>query len=503
MTTRTASRRRKEDCERDCQQQRQSKLDAEITVFIKFGGPLTKRISLTADGSIKSDGIACIMARGDARRVEIGSVDQLAGLIEQLPPNQAIALGALRTGLPDKVKVVTKAKLLNGAAQPNIIARTGNDIIYRKGQPAFALLDYDTKGMPDDIAAELKRRGGFWEALVSVLPALRDVARVVRRSTSAGLSRSDTGEQLAGSDGLHVYLLVKDSTDIERFLKALHERCWLAGLGWMMVGAAGQLLERAPERAKAHAAFVERQAKRIIERTSMPMRAATRIVVRQCEGILLPSVELSFDDEEFAGSTVADILNDPDHFEGATLADPLEGVEYGRCKAKVMRRPDGTPWIHSFAHGRTIYQLRFDASAVRAAIEQADNDAAVRTFIEFAVAAELDDQELEELRNLAAARNGINKRTITGMLKGAQRQHAEQHAELERKRHVAERSDPRPLIEIPAIDAPWLPQMDVLNEALAADKPPTRDIDDVIAQVRKLPVPNTHAFTQTHSNTEE
>jgi hypothetical protein len=147
--------------------------------------------------------------------------------------------------------------------------------------------------------------------------------------------------------------------------------------------------------------------------------------------------------------------------------------------------------------------LRFDASAVRAAIEQADNDAAVRTFIEFAVAAELDDQELEELRNLAAARNGINKRTITGMLKGAQRQHAEQHAELERKRHVAERSDPRPLIEIPAIDAPWLPQMDVLNEALAADKPPTRDIDDVIAQVRKLPVPNTHAFTQTHSNTEE
>jgi hypothetical protein len=135
------------------------------------------------------------MARGDARRVEIGSVDQLAGLIDQLPKNQAIALGALRTGLPDQVEVVTKAKLLNGAAQPNIIARTGNDIIYREGQSAFALLDFDTKGMPDNVAAELKRLGGFWEALVSVLPALTDVARVVRRSTSAGLSRSDTGEQ--------------------------------------------------------------------------------------------------------------------------------------------------------------------------------------------------------------------------------------------------------------------------------------------------------------------
>ena len=27
-------------------------------------------------------------------------------------------------------------------------------------------------------------------------------------------------------------------------LKALHARCWLAGFGWMMVGAGGQLLER-------------------------------------------------------------------------------------------------------------------------------------------------------------------------------------------------------------------------------------------------------------------
>ena len=40
-----------------------------------------------------------------------------------------------------------------------------------------------------------------------------------------------------------------------------------------------------------------------------------------------------------------------------TLADPLEGVEYGRGKAKIMRRADGTVWIHSFAHGRTDYEL--------------------------------------------------------------------------------------------------------------------------------------------------
>ena len=36
----------------------------EIIALAKEGGPLTKRISLTADGSLHSDGSGCVMARG-------------------------------------------------------------------------------------------------------------------------------------------------------------------------------------------------------------------------------------------------------------------------------------------------------------------------------------------------------------------------------------------------------------------------------------------------------
>jgi len=86
----------------------------------------------------------------------------------------------------------------------------------------------------------------------------------------------------------------------------------------------------------------------------------------------LPDLVLPFDDEEFAGCTVADVLADPDRFEGATLADPNEGPDYGHCVAKILRRPDGTPWIDSFAHGRTVYELKYDAAAVRSAIQKAD-----------------------------------------------------------------------------------------------------------------------------------
>src|SRR5262249_24515705 len=46
------------------------------------------------------------------------------------------------------------------------------------------------------------------------------------------------------SGGTHHYVLVKDAGDIERFLQDLHDRCWLNGLGWHLIGGAGQLLDR-------------------------------------------------------------------------------------------------------------------------------------------------------------------------------------------------------------------------------------------------------------------
>ena len=98
--------------------------------------------------------------------------------------------------------------------------------------------------MPASVAAELQQRGGFWPALLTVLPSLGNVARVTRSSTSAGLSRADTGAALPESDGVHVYVAAKDGADSERFLRALHDRCWLAGFGWMMVSSSGALLER-------------------------------------------------------------------------------------------------------------------------------------------------------------------------------------------------------------------------------------------------------------------
>ena len=558
----------------------------EITGLSKAGGPLTKRISLTPDGLLHSDGSACVMMEGGACRATFDNLEEFGNLIASLQSNEAIALGAL-LGEYDRVEVVTKDYLeklrqgraassrlsLNGTVRPDVIARTGDHVGYRPGKPALALIDVDTKGMPGGVREAIEARGGFWPALCAVLPELATAGHVTRRSTSAGIFRTDTGQPLAGSNGLHVFVLVADGGDIERFLRTLHDRCWLAGLGWLMVGAAGQLLERsvvdrmvgaperlvfeaapilvaplsqdsasrapvvsegaaldtvavcppltiveksrlrdlrareehrlAPDAARERDTFIARQSKRLAERTGMTVESAARVIAQQCGGILLPDLILPFDDPALAGITVADVLADPARFEGATLADPLEGPEYGRCKAMVMRRADGSPWIHSFAHGRTVYQLKYDARAIAAAIANAPADRVVHLYVRLMLAAALSSEEAETLRDAAAERSGTGKRTIDNQLKQAREEQAGNQAREEHVRRAAERRDPRPLIVAPLPDAPWLPQMAVLNDVLGqctSAEPPMRDIEGVVTQVRVRRVPNMHALTANAAN---
>src|SRR5262249_33915167 len=150
--------------------------EIELTKFTKEGGPLTKKIFLFADGTLQKDGSACVMARGWAERVKVTSADAFGRLIKDLASSQAIALGALRPDLPDRVEVTTKRMLDGGGMRSRgpIIARTGTNIVYRGS--AFVLLDYDSKGMPTTVATLLKQQGGFLGALMTLLPTLKDTA---------------------------------------------------------------------------------------------------------------------------------------------------------------------------------------------------------------------------------------------------------------------------------------------------------------------------------------
>ena len=218
----------------------------EITGFIKKGGPLTKQISLSADNKLVSDGSACVMSAGYGWRQNVYSLTEFADIINNLRSNKAIALGPLRDDLSPVVEVIPKRRLQKHRSNRkyDVISRTSEFLEYRPGCPALVLLDVDTKGMPPEVRDRVEECGGFWHALTSVVPQLANAARIIRASTSAGICRADTGQAVPGSDGQHIYLIIKDGADAPRFLNDLHARCRVAGFGWDRAGAAGQRLER-------------------------------------------------------------------------------------------------------------------------------------------------------------------------------------------------------------------------------------------------------------------
>jgi hypothetical protein len=221
---------------------------AEIVVFTKRSGGLTKKISLDlATGKLIKDGSECSMASGTACRMPAATATELALVIGRSRTNQAIADGRLRPGLPDKVKIITQEALeelkRKGPVPNDTISRTKENIVYLPG-PGWRLLDHDTTGITPEIAARLEQIGGFEKAIATILPEIESTARVVRSSTSAGLSRRDTGQKLPGSTGKHLFLGVQDVSDSKRFLDALHDRCWDAGLGWYWLSVDGKMMER-------------------------------------------------------------------------------------------------------------------------------------------------------------------------------------------------------------------------------------------------------------------
>ncbi|QOG23391.1 hypothetical protein [Bradyrhizobium sp. SEMIA] len=88
-------------------------------------------------------------------------------------------------------------------------------------------------------------------------------------------------------------------------------------------------------------------------RLTAPLLRVLLVVVGDA-GLPFP---LPFDDPDLAGVTVGEVLAKPDQFLSKTLSDPFEGPDYGRGKAILYRREDGSLFISSFAHGGCCYEL--------------------------------------------------------------------------------------------------------------------------------------------------
>jgi hypothetical protein len=99
---------------------------------------------------------------------------------------------------------------------------------------------------------------------------------------------------------------------------------------------AAQKSALAPEAARLRGAADQKVAEHLVKTTGVAIEEALHQVALRHVRLLPPELELEFDDDALGVVAVKDVMAQPGKYVDETLADPLEGISYGRCKAKVM-----------------------------------------------------------------------------------------------------------------------------------------------------------------------
>jgi hypothetical protein len=188
---------------------------------------LTKSFSLKGN-EVKKTSIAQL-TQGTAEQISVVGLSGLSDLLESLPSNAALLYGV--AAAHPKTEIVREADL---AAHPGAITRTRRFFGYRRA-PGVLMLDHDADGDTRYSSGELIA------ILRGLAPCLADVPMLWRASASSGIARTGEIGQLKGQ---RLYLPVIDAAAIPDGGKALIALLWAAGYGRIMVGAAGQALER-------------------------------------------------------------------------------------------------------------------------------------------------------------------------------------------------------------------------------------------------------------------
>ena len=243
--------------------------------------------------------------------------------------------------------------------------------------------------------------------------------------------------------------------------------------------ASAEVLDKAAAEVRTH--HDRDLAAGISAKFGVPMATALRLATARHRGVLLPYMELEFD--HLGTVLVANVLAEPERYVGETLADPLEGVAYGRAKAKVMKADDGGLLIHSFAHGRGLYQLRHDVRSAKAAIAQTPANAAVEHAITILA---MTDLEVDELADFVATVSKVAKVGVRAVMARINKDRSER--EMARRTAVtAANADGRIIRLRPEPDGELLPTVRFLDELLASDQreePPMRDASGDLVEVR-------------------
>ena len=191
---------------------------------------LSKSYCLT-DGKLEKIA-AGQLVRGEYQVLKISDTCDLAKMLSGLSFNEALTYGVPRR--QELQGSIASSK----CAGPGELTRSRDCFDWPNGS-AFLFLDYDPPPGAEPLTAEELRK-----KLIDVCPVLASAPAVIMSSASGFIYNTDTGKELKGAGGWHVYILIAEGRDIPRAGKVIYDMAWLAGYGRYDISKAGSLLER-------------------------------------------------------------------------------------------------------------------------------------------------------------------------------------------------------------------------------------------------------------------
>lgn len=320
--------------------------EVQLSVLTKFTGPLTKQLSLK-NGKVHSDSSECRMHNGLAERIKI-PFDQLPYVFSNLTHHQAVATGWVNAE-PNEIEIVTREKFENHnytypahiTAQGNYATRTLNSFCQTGASLVMFDHDHDVNSPYNADTPE-----EFIKLLAKVIPNFDQTTFIRTYSTSSSIYHSETGECLRPADGFHIYMVVPDGSDLQRFGEVLEKRLWLAGLGYIKVSQRNaSLLKRtivdtavfSPERLIFEAGAVILPGEKLVQRLPLP-----ELKVKQFAYLDTHSVLDLTDDEEEAYKAAIKACQDSDLVQQikAQVKDGLteEYIEQARRQGRILSK---------------------------------------------------------------------------------------------------------------------------------------------------------------------
>lgn len=150
------------------------------------------------------------------------------------------------TTIYDNGVILTKALLKKhelDEIDTNMVSRTKKDFEYRGGE-GFLLFDYDPSADYELNDGDPYSMDELLTILYDCLPEIKEVPHLWKTSSSSCIESTDTMQMLRGISGQHIFVHVKDNTDIPRVMEIFYKRLWLAGHGYIFVDKTGGMHDR-------------------------------------------------------------------------------------------------------------------------------------------------------------------------------------------------------------------------------------------------------------------